>query len=410
MNLPFTIARRYLFAKKSHNAINFITLISVLVVALGTTALVLILSVFNGLGSLITSLYGTFDPDIKVEAKNGKYIEINSFPFEKINKIEGVANYCQVLEDMALLKYQLSGSDNPRQYIARIKGVSPEFIKTSGIDTVIIDGHFLLQNKNYDFAVVGNGIAGRLQLHLNDFNNPINVYFPRGEGMASLNPMEAFTIENILPSGVFSIQEEYDDQIVLTSLRFAQRLMNKPESISALEIKVKNPKEISQVQKDLSEILGNNFSVKNRFQQKEALYKIMSSEKWSSFMILGFILLIAIFNVVGSITVLIIEKRKDIGSLKNMGADNRLIRKIFFMEGMLISIIGAIAGLTLGALLCYLQQKFGFVPMDGNFAVQYFPVEMHIADFAAVFGLIFSIGFFATLIPVLRISKKYLLQ
>jgi lipoprotein-releasing system permease protein len=273
---------------------------------------------------------------------------------------------------------------------------------------MMVDGRFLLEKGDNDFAVVGNGIAGRLQLHLNDFENPIRVYFPQGDGLAAMNPLEAFSIENIFPSGVFSIQQEYDDQIVLTSMRFAQRLMNLKNEISSIEIKVKRGSNVTKIQEILEEKLGGNYVVKDRFQQKEMLYKIMKSEKWSSFMILGFILLIAIFNVVGSVTVLIIEKKKDIQSLKNMGATDNLIRKIFFSEGMMISVLGAVIGLTLGATLCLIQQRFGIIPMEGSFAVNSFPIEMQLTDFLSVFGLIIGIGFFATIVPVRRISKKYL--
>lgn len=409
MNLSFFIAKRYLLAKKSHNAINIITLISVLVVALGTTALILILSVFNGLGSLISSLYGSFDSDFKITPKQGKYINLSDFPSEKIIELEGVANYTRVLEDIALLKYQNAAyGDEGRQFLATLKGVEPSFKKMTGVDTMLVDGQFLLENKQGNFLVLGNGVAARLQIRLNDYENPINVYFPKGESLTNINPLEAFAIESVFPSGVFSIQQEYDDKYVLCSFRFAQNLMNKPNQATSIEIGISKNTDSDKLQSKIQTVLSEKYKVQNRFQQKEMVYKIMKSEKWSSFMILGFILLIAIFNVVGSITVLIIEKKKDIVSLKNMGASNTLIRRIFFTEGMLISFIGGIIGLSLGAILCILQQHFGIIPMEGNFAVNSFPVEMRLFDFVAIFLLIIGIGFIATLIPVQRISKHYL--
>lgn len=409
MNLSFFIAKRYLLAKKSHNAINIITLISVLVVALGTTALLLILSVFNGLGSLISSLYGSFDSDFKITPEQGKYINLGEFPNDKIMKLKGVADYTRVLEDIALFKYQNAAyGDEGRQFLATLKGVEPSFKNMSGVDTMIIDGQFLLENNKGNFLVLGNGVAARLQIRLNDYENPIIVYFPKGENLSNINPLESFAIESVFPTGVFSIQQEYDDQYVLCSFRFAQSLMNKPNQATSIEIGATKSVDKDDLQAEIQAIVGVKYKVKNRFQQKEMVYKIMKSEKWSSFMILGFILLIAIFNVVGSITVLIIEKKKDILSLKNMGASNTLIRRIFFTEGMLISFIGGFIGLGLGTILCLLQQYFGIIPMEGNFAVSSFPVEMHLFDFATIFILIIGIGIFATIIPVQRISKEYL--
>jgi len=405
VNLPFFIARRYLFARKSHNAINIITGISVLVVAVGTMALISIMSVFNGLEDLVGSLFNSFTPELKISPKNGKYIDTKKFPKEKILSIPGVAYYTEVLEDMALLKYDAypKGSAE-RQYVAQIKGVSPDYAKMTGVDTMLLDGAFLLKKGRANYAVLGSGVAGRLQVRLNDYDNFISVYFPNAESEALINPLNSFNIESISPIGVFSVQQEIDDKVVLVPISFARKLMAQEYAATSIELGLSADANLDKVQSMIQELLGSDFSIKNRMQQNEVMYKIMKSEKWSSFLILGFILLIAIFNVVGSTTVLIIEKRKDIKSLSHLGAEENMIKRIFLFEGMLISLLGAIVGLVLGLLLVLLQQHYGIVPMSGGFAVDSFPVALRFSDFLAILGLVVLIGFGASVYPVRKIG------
>jgi lipoprotein-releasing system permease protein len=405
VNLPFFIARRYLFARKSHNAINIITGISVLVVAVGTMALISIMSVFNGLEDLVGSLYNSFTPELKISPKNGKYIELENFPKNKIQKIPGVAYYTEVLEDMALLKYDAYPKGAAaRQYVALIKGVSPNYAQMTGVDTMLLDGAFMLKDQMANYAVLGAGVAGRLQVRLLDYDSYISMYFPNAESDALLNPMNSFNIENITPIGVFSVQQEIDDKVVIVPISFARKLMGKEHAATSVELGLDQQTNLNEVQAQLQQLLGNDYIIKNRMQQNEVMYKIMKSEKWSSFLILGFILLIAIFNVVGSTTVLIIEKRKDIKSLSHLGAEENLIKRIFLFEGMLISLFGAILGLLLGLILIMLQKYFGIVPMSGGFAVDAFPVAMKISDFLAIFGLVLLIGFGASIYPVRKIG------
>jgi len=406
VNLPFFIARRYLFAHKSHNAINIISGISVLVVAVGTMALISIMSVFNGLEDLVGSLYNSFTPQLKISPKNGKYIDTKDFPAKEIQRMPGIAYYTEVLEDMALLKYDAypKGS-SARQYVAQIKGVSPDYAKMTGVDTMLLDGVFKLKDRMANYAVLGSGVAARLQLRLMDYNSYISVYFPNDESGAVINPMNSFNIEQIPPIGVFSVQQEIDDKVVLVPIDFARKLMGKKTSATSIELGLSPGADIDEVQSRLQKLLGKDFIIKNRMQQNEVMYKIMKSEKWSSFLILGFILLIAIFNVVGSTTVLIIEKRKDIRSISYLGAEENLIKKIFLFEGMLISLFGAIAGLILGLILVMLQKHFGIVPMSGGFAVDAFPVALRISDFFAIFGLVILIGFGASIYPVRKIKQ-----
>lgn len=405
MNLPFFIARRYLFARKSHNAINIITGISVLVVAVGTMALISIMSVFNGLENLVGSLYNSFTPELKISPKNGKYINTQTFSKDQIIRIPGVAYYTEVLEDMALLKYdaQPKGSAT-RQYVAQLKGVSPDYAKMTGVDTMLLDGGFVLKDHMANYAVLGSGVAGRLQVRLNDYDSYISVYFPNTESDAVLNPLTSFNIEYISPVGVFSVQQEVDDKIVLVPISFARKLMGKEHAATSIELGLTSKADLKKIQMQLQKLLGDDYIIKNRMQQNEVMYKIMKSEKWSSFLILGFILLIAIFNVVGSTTVLIIEKRKDIQSLSHLGAEERLIKRIFLFEGMLISLFGAISGLVLGFVLIILQEYFGIIPMSGGFAVDAFPVAIKLTDFLAIFGLVVFIGFGASIYPVRKIG------
>jgi lipoprotein-releasing system permease protein len=406
VNLPFFISRHYLFARKSHNAINIITAISVIVVAVGTMALISIMSVFNGLEELVGSLYNAFTPELKISPKSGKYIDTRRFPGNEIQKIPGVAYYTEVLEDMALLKYEAYPKGaGTHQYIARLKGVSPDYRRMTGVDTMMVDGDFLLKNKYGDFMVLGGGVAARLQVRLMDMETPVQVYFPNAASEAALNPMNAFNIENIAPVGVFSIQQDIDDNVVLIPIDFARKLMNQAHAATSIEIGLDKKASLDEIQKQIQDMLGDDYLVENRMQQNEMMYKVMQSEKWSSFLILGFILLIAIFNVVGSTTVLIIEKRKDIQSLSHLGAEESLIKRIFLFEGMLISLFGAISGLILGLVLILLQKHFGIIPMSGGFAVDAFPVAMKLTDFLAIFGLVLLIGFGASVYPVRKIGN-----
>jgi len=405
-HLPFFISRRYLFAKKSHNAINIITAISMVVVAVGTLALILILSVFNGLEDLIASLYNSVKPDIEISPVKGKYIDLDSFNMEKIKADPSIVYYSEVLEDMALAKYTpVEGGGHERQLIVKLKAVRPDYYKMSGIDTMVFEGKFLLEyNTNY-FSVAGNGVASKLGLRLNNYNTPIYFYFPRAEA-SDMNPMDAFNIEEAFPSGVISVQQEVDEQLIYVSLGFANKLMNLKNKATSIELLTHKNTDIKALKKRLHQIIGTNFKIKDRRQQNEMIYKITQSEKWSGFLILSFILLIAIFNVVGSVTVLILEKKEDIKTFSHMGFSEKLIRKVFLWEGMMISVVGGIIGLLLGVVVILLQQKFGFIAIDGSFAVSSFPVAMKLTDFIAIFTMVISIGFLATILPVNRISKS----
>jgi lipoprotein-releasing system permease protein len=404
LSFSFYIAKRYLFAKKSHNIINIISAISLGGITVGTMALIIVLSVFNGFENLVVSLFNSFNPDIKISVAEGKIFHFSEFPYNNVKQIYGVENITGTVEENALVKYR------NKQHIVTIKGVSDNFDKTSQVSKMMIDGDYELERGNLNFAVVGQGVAYNLNLSLNDFENPLTIYAPKRSKGKKLNVEEAFNNYVIMPSGIFSIQQEFDSRYLIVPLRFARELFNYTDELTFAEIKLSKDADVQAVQKEIKKIVGDKYIVKNRFEQEELLYKIMKSEKLAAFMILTFILLIAIFNVIGSLSMLIIDKKKDIAVLKSLGAEDMLIRKIFLTEGVLITLAGAVSGLALGALVCWLQLTFGFVriPNAGSMVIDSYPVKMMILDFVFVFLIVFVIGFIASWYPVKYISRKYL--
>jgi len=402
LNFPFYIARRYLISKKSHNIINIISAISITGVAIGTMALIIVLSVFNGFEKLVISLFSSFNPDIQVTAVKGKTFDISAIPIGQLKKIPGVAYLSEVIEEDALVKYK------DKQTIVTIKGVSEDFIHITGIDTMMSEGKFILQDKGQDFAVPGYGIAATLGANLQDYLNPLVVYVPRRDVSFAGGFETAFNSGVVFPSGFFSIQQDYDVKYVLLPLRFVKELLDYKNERTSLELGLAKKADQEKVQGKIKDLLGNGYTVKNRFQQQEILYKIMRSEKLYIFLILAFILFMATFNVIGSLSMLILDKRKDITVLRSMGCNQQIIRRIFFMEGILTSLIGAIAGLALGALLCWVQIRFGIIALgdaDSSFVVSAYPVHMQVSDFFIVLSTVLFVGCLAAWYPVYNIRK-----
>lgn len=403
MKLSLYIAKRYLFAKKSRNAINVISSISVAGVMVGTMALIIVLSVFNGLETLVRSIFNTFDPDLKITPAQGKTFIPDKASLTLLSSVNGVACYSLCIEENALLKY------GDRQYIATIKGVDDNYIKVTGIDSSMWDGQFLLRGeKGRPFAICGIGIANYLGLNIN-FITPLNIYVPKKTGNASLNPEDAFVRRYIFPSGIYQVEQEYDSKYVFVPLDFARELLENNSGVSSVEIKFVKDADEALVQKNVTRIFGNGYVVLNKFEQQEIFYKVMRSERLAIFFILTLILIIASFSIIGSLTMLIIEKERDIGILKSLGADNNLIRKIFIIEGWLISIIGAVAGIILGFLVCWLQQTFGLVRLrSDSLIMDAYPVVMKVKDFIIVPAVVLLIGYWAAWYPVRFLTKKYL--
>lgn len=403
MNLPMFVARRYLFAKKSNNAINIISGISVIGVMIGTMALVIVLSVFNGFDNLVKSLFNSFDPDLRISLVEGKTFIPAHDQLERLGATPGVAAFTKVIEENALIRY------GEKQLPATIKGVDNNYLKVSGLDSMVVEGEFSLIKDRTNFAVIGEGVAYYLSVGLN-FVNPLTVYMPKKTEGYSINPEEAFNVYNIHPSGIFSIEQDYDQKYIIVPYRFAAKLLNDSLSYSSIEVKFKAGVSKDEVQKNVQKIFGRDFSVKNRYQQKEIFYKIMKYEKWFIFFILSFILMIASFNIIGSLSMLIIEKKRDIATFQSLGADNKLIRRIFLNEGLMISLFGAIVGVLLGILVCWIQMRFGIIKLSGSgsFIIDAYPVAIQFSDLFFAFITVIAIGLFAAWYPVKLIVSKYL--
>ncbi|MCX6273281.1 MAG: FtsX-like permease family protein [Bacteroidetes bacterium] len=405
MWFPLFIARRYLLARKSHNIINLVSGISMTGVAIGTMALIIVLSVFNGFESLVTRLFNSFNPDFVITANTGKGFSANTLFIDSIAAIPGVSSVSPVLEEKALIKYRT------KQNIVTLKGVEANYGRVSGLDTMLVDGSFIVEKESVDFAVCGYGIAYLIDLAINDFSHPVEIYFPRRGNTASLDPSSAFNMKTVFSSGVFSVQQEFDSRYVFVSIELMRKLMDNNYDITSLEIRTNHGSNPELIQEKVTRIAGQHLEVKNRFQQEALLYKIMRTEKWAIFLILTFILIVATFNVIGSITMLILEKKKDIAILFSLGANEKEIRRIFLLEGWLISVIGSLAGLFLGFVICWLQKTYGIVSLGGDagaFLVQSYPVKMKGLDFLYVFATVLFIGLIAAWVPVRRISQQYL--
>lgn len=406
MGLSSTIAWRYLFSKKSHSAINIISMVSVCGVALTTMALICTLSVYNGFQELIASLYSTLDPDIKIEPIKGKTFDISDTLFTDISKWENIEVWSPVLEENVLLVYR------DKQMPALMKGVSDNFGQLTEIDKILLDGNFMLRDSIVGYATIGVGIANQLEAGAR-FVHPLQFYTPKRNVRVNMaNPAASFNEGNLFVAAVFSVnQQEYDDQMVIVPLDFARKILDYTTEVSAIEIKLKPGADISGMISHLKEVLGENYTVKDRMMQQEDSFRMMQIEKWMTFLILAFILMIATFNVIGSLSMLIIDKKENILTLQSMGVDDRLISKIFLTEGCLISAIGAVIGLVLGITLCLLQQHFGLLRLGegtGAFVVDAYPVELMWVDVIAVMGIVSLLGFLSAWYPVRYMRSKLL--
>ena len=403
MNFPFFIAKRYLVSRKKQNIINIISGISITGVTTGTFALVVVMSVFNGFNDLIRSYFSILDPDLKITATEGKLFdpgEITGFLFKEI---PGIADFSPVIEENALLKYE------NRQNIATIKGVPANYSSITGIDHLMVDGNFRLESEGAFFAVPGQGVAAQLGIGLN-YTEPIHLYVPKKGTRASLNLASALNHDYIFPSGIFSLLEEVDSKIVFVPLEYAQLLFDTGDQVSAIDIQIEANTKVSTVQKNLKNRLGDRFQVKNKYQQHDMLYKTMKSEKWATYLILVFILIIASFNILGSLSMLIIDKKDDIAILRSMGATPKLIRRIFLFEGWMISMTGTLLGLLSGVVVCLLQIHFELISLPGNgsFVITAYPVKLQLSDLLFIVVVVLAIGFAAAWYPVRYISEKHL--
>ena len=409
MNFPFYIARRYLFSKKSHNAINVISGISVCGVALATLALVCTLSVFNGFQDLVSNLFTAFDPELKIVPATGKVFDGQDKAIAAIRKMPEVALVSESLEDNALVQYQ------GRQAMAVIKGVEDNFEELTPIDTILFGrGELMLHDEVVDYAIPGVQLLATLGTGIR-FLDPLEVYAPkRGAKVNMANPAASFTGGNLFSSGlVFAVnQEKYDGSYILTSLKFARQLFQYTTEVSAINLKMKEGTDIDAFKRKLEKHLGERFRVLDRYEQQADTFRIMKIEKFISYLFLTFILMIACFNVIGSLSMLIIDKRDDVVTLRNLGANDRQIVRIFLFEGRLISFIGAVSGIVLGVLLCWLQQTFGLISLGaaGSFIVDAYPVSVHWEDGVLIFFTVLAVGFLSVWYPVRYLSRRLLMR
>lgn len=404
MNLSFYIAKRYLFSKKSHNAINIISMISVCGIAIATMAMVCTLSIFNGFTKLVSDSFSIIDPDLQIIPAKGKVFDASSAVFQKIKNLPEVAVASETVEDNALVKY------GERQDPVLIKGVSDQFKEMVDTKRLVTSGEFSLREGDVDFCVAGIGVAINLGLRTDNIT-PIEIYSPKRDVKIQLaNPANAFTTAYTYPAGVFALnQAKYDDQIILVSLDLARELFRYNNEVTSLDIKLKENVSANDAESKIQKQLGVNFIVKNRFEQQADSFRMVNIEKWVTFLILSFILIIAVFNVVSSLSMLILDKSADIDILRNMGAENNLITRIFKIEGWLISMSGAIAGIVIGLVLCLIQQHFGILKLGqtpGAFIVDSYPVEVIFTDILFVFITVSIIGGLIVLYPVNNLKKR----
>ena len=407
MNFPFYIARRYLFSKKSHNAINVISAISVCGVALATLALVCTLSVFNGFQDLVTTFFTAFDSQLKITAVRGKVFDGQDKRVLQLKKMPDVEVYSESLEDNVMVQYQ------GRQAMAVVKGVEDNFDQLTPIDSILFGrGDLLLHDEVVDYAIPGIQLLSTLGSGIR-FLDPLEIYAPRrGAKVNMANPSTAFVTGNLFSSGlVFAVnQEKYDASYILTSIDFARRLFQYTTEVSAINLKLKAGADTDAVKKHIQDLLGDDFLVQDRYEQQADTYRIMEIEKLISYLFLTFILMIACFNVIGSLSMLIIDKRDDVVTLRNLGASDRQIVRIFLFEGRMISFFGAFAGVVFrfAALLVAARIWLDSLGSSGSFVVDAYPVSVHASDVLLIFITVLLIGFLSVWYPVRFLSKRLL--
>lgn len=390
MNVPFYIARKYFFSSKKINYVHILSLVSQFGIAIGTIALVLVMSVFNGFENLVLDMYNVFDPHIRVTSNDGK-----NFDSDQVNKvignIDGVANFSSVLEEKILVEY------NSKQYIAVIKGVDENYRELTNFDSLIVDGGYIDDFKSNNVAMVGRGIAYYLSMHIGSVFDNLRVYLPNRDSKNLLKLEKAFTSSSISPVGVFGVQQEIDSKYIIVPLNFVQDLINRDKYVSAIEIKLKSSDSMINIQNLLKEKLDSKYLIQNRFEQQEFLYKILNTERLVVVIILLFIVLIASFNIISSLIILIIDKKKDIESLFNFGVENHSIKQVFIYKSMLGVFVGSFSGIIIGFILAYLQQEFGLIKMGvGSFVIDAYPVSIKLNDIIIIQLIVLLIGLLAS--------------
>jgi ABC-type lipoprotein release transport system permease subunit len=404
MSLPLKIAFRYFFSRRREGSFNIITLISgisLLGYVVGAAALIIVLSVFNGFENLFSTLYSQFDADIQITSTVGKSFPTSQLNIAQIKNIDGVLHVNYVIEENVLARY------NGKQVLATVKGVDEKYLDAVHLDTNLISGALLLQEGDTNFALIGQGLAYQLGVQPDDQFNFLTIYVPAKGEIDLLNAENAFKRNPIFPIGVLGIQEEVDSKYIIVPLRFIEPLLEKKNQVSSIEIRLGKDASIDKIKKQIEDIAGSSFSIKNRFQQRDSFYKVMKSEKFISFMILLFIMIVAAFNTVGSLYMLVIEKKKDLKIFASMGLTANQARKIFMFEGVILAIFGGLVGIILGGLICWLQQEYSIINFSSSegFIIDSYPVRIKAADFLYVFLTIVGLGFITSLYPAYKAKQ-----
>lgn len=397
MNLPLKIAKRYLFAKRSTNAINIISGIAVLGVAVGTAALVLILSVFNGFEDLITGMYSKYNPDIEITPAKGKIFEPDSLLFAQLDGIEGIKAYSVILEEVAYFEYKNNAG------IGILRGVDDNFQQVLPIDSTIREGRFDLHGGNRDFAVFGLGMRNKLGINVDDDFSAASVYMPKAKKAGSFGTR--FTKRSVYPVGTFAIQQEFNQQYVFASLPLVRSLLKSKKGSSMIQVKLAQGHDTPATHDQIRQTLGKDFVVKNRFQQQAAFLKLMQVEKWLSFAVVSLMMILVSFNLIGALWMIVLEKKQDITTLKAIGASNNVVYRIFLFEGLLLTGVGLLVGFVVAIIVYTLQKQFELVTVPGNFMTTAYPIAMRWYDFITVSGIVGLVGLLAALTPANKAQK-----
>ncbi len=398
-----TFAWRYFKAKKSTNAINIIAWISVLAIAVGTASLIILLSVFNGFEDLVKSLYADFYTDLKVSAAKGNSIIFSKDQLLKIKQIAEVKNYSLVMEEKALLQ---NGEPLSLVYL---KGVDTQYAHVTGVANKLIKGNFNLGTADKPAVVLGSGIESALEIQSDRSLVPLTIYLPkRGINLNASDPMQSLSSDNINTSGTFAIQQDFDNKYVITNVDFVKRMLNLPkDEYGGVEITLTDPTLDKVVKEKLEKIFGPDYMVQTRYEQNKSLYSVMNVEKWAIYIMLSLILVVAAFTMIGALTMLVLEKQKDIQVLKALGTDDNLILKIFLSEGILLATVGGIAGVCLAIIICKLQVTYKLVKLQGSsFLIDYYPVKLVAGDFLLVLSTVLLVALIASWVPARKAGKQ----
>ncbi len=395
MHLPFFIAKRYLFAKKSHNVINIISLISAVGIGIGSMALIIILSVYNGFDTLVKSFYQEYQPDFIITPSTGKSFSSGSAGFCEIGSWPAVAHLSPVVEETVFALY-----DN-RQAIVSMKGIDTSYGRISRIENNVVEGEFKTGFGTTPNVILGRQLATSLRLRVR-FIEPFELYFPdRNTNISLLNPMAGLNNETLYPSGIISLNQEFDQNGIFVPISTARKLLSySDDEVTSCEIYLASGASQSDIEKKLEQTLGNAFVVKNRYEQNDTLYKMMRAEKFAVYLILFFVILIISVNIFGSLSMLLIDKKMDMQTYRSMGATDKQIESIFVLQGWLISVSGAVVGIITGLVLCFVQQKWGIISMPGNYIIDSYPVHVQFWDVAITFAGVVSIGYLIALLPM----------